>query len=263
MFELNVIKFNEQPVVDSREVAKIVGKEHKTLMRDIRTYINYLNESKIVPVDFFIESNYTDIKGEIRPCYLITKKGCEMVANKMTGAKGVTFTALYVNVFNEMENKLATTISEKDLLALKVLNATDSVERLTALSDYTECVKKPLLDTIHQQADTIDKQAPKVELANKRLALNGCCSITDANKTFNLKQGQLIKFARTMGMIHQTRNEVNKKGERYFKIYSKDGEHSQIGITEDGLTWIKDNLFNIQLIKLTRKSSKPQPKSLF
>lgn len=33
MFELNVIKFNEQPVVDSREVAKVIGKNHADLMR--------------------------------------------------------------------------------------------------------------------------------------------------------------------------------------------------------------------------------------
>ncbi len=44
-------------------------------------------------VDFFILSTYQDSKGETRPCYLLTKKGCDMVANKMTGEKGVLFTA--------------------------------------------------------------------------------------------------------------------------------------------------------------------------
>jgi hypothetical protein len=37
------------------------------------------------------------------PCYLINKPGCEMVANKLTGEKGVLFTAAYVAKFNEME----------------------------------------------------------------------------------------------------------------------------------------------------------------
>ncbi|MCD7800937.1 MAG: Rha family transcriptional regulator [Ruminococcus sp.] len=93
-------------VLDSRNVAEAVGKTHAKLMRDIRTYEEYLNEAKIGSVEFFIESEYTDNKGETRPCYLITKKGCEMIANKMTGKKGVVFTAQYVNAFHDMEDML-------------------------------------------------------------------------------------------------------------------------------------------------------------
>ena len=37
------------------------------------------------------------------PCYLLSKMGCEMVANKLTGEKGILFTAAYVKRFNEME----------------------------------------------------------------------------------------------------------------------------------------------------------------
>ena len=54
--------------IDSREVAEMVGKEHSKLMRDIRGYIENLNESKIGLVDFFNESTYVDKKGETRPC---------------------------------------------------------------------------------------------------------------------------------------------------------------------------------------------------
>lgn len=92
--------------VDSREVAIAVGKDHSKLLRDIRTYCEYLNESKIGLVDFFIESNYKDNKGEERPSYLITKKGCDMIANKMTGQKGVVFTAMYVNAFHDMHEHI-------------------------------------------------------------------------------------------------------------------------------------------------------------
>ncbi len=74
----------------------MVEKRHADLLRDIETYIGYLeesNERKIASVDFFIESTYVDAKGETRKCYLVTKMGCEMIANKLTGAKGVMFTA--------------------------------------------------------------------------------------------------------------------------------------------------------------------------
>lgn len=106
MKELKLTNLNGTEVVDSRQVAEAVGKEHSKLLRDIRTYCDYLNESKIGLVDFFIESTYNDGKGEERPCYLCTRKGCEMIANKLTGKKGVTFTALYVNAFHEMESKI-------------------------------------------------------------------------------------------------------------------------------------------------------------
>lgn len=52
-------------------------------------------------------STYIDSKGETRPCYLITKKGCDMIANKLTGEKGVLFTAAYVTAFEAMKRELA------------------------------------------------------------------------------------------------------------------------------------------------------------
>ncbi|EPH89662.1 phage regulatory protein [Enterococcus faecalis] len=101
------IQMNQlKQTLTSNEVAEMIGKKHSELMKDIRRYIGYLNEGKIPPVDFFIESTYQDSKNEIRPNYLLTKQGCEMVSNKLTGAKGVQFTARYVSRFNQMEDKL-------------------------------------------------------------------------------------------------------------------------------------------------------------
>lgn len=95
---------SKQQVIDSRDVAKMIGKAHKNLIRDIDRYINDISTgSKLSPLDFFIESSYKDAKGEVRKCYLLTKKGCEFVANKLTGRKGTIFTATYVSLFNEYE----------------------------------------------------------------------------------------------------------------------------------------------------------------
>lgn len=77
----------------SLEVANMIGKEHKYLMRDIRRYTNQMNQTKISPVDFFAESTYIDAKGEERPCFNVTRKGYEFIANKLTGQKSTKFTA--------------------------------------------------------------------------------------------------------------------------------------------------------------------------
>lgn len=96
----------EPLVLDGRDVAEMMGKKHAHLMRDIKGYVEILNESNFGLSDFFVQNTYQDTTGRTLPCYLLTKKGCDMVANKMTGAKGVLFTATYVTRFEEMENQL-------------------------------------------------------------------------------------------------------------------------------------------------------------
>ena len=96
---------SSKQTIESREVAEMVGKNHKELLRDIRTMIDYLGESIIAPSDFFITSYYVDAQNKNRPCFLLTKQGCEMVGNKLTGKKGTLFTAKYVVKFNEMESE--------------------------------------------------------------------------------------------------------------------------------------------------------------
>lgn len=88
----------------STEVAEMVEKEHKYLMRDIKRYSNQMVGAKISPTSFWSENTYIDLQGKERPCYLVTKKGCEFIAHKMTGAKGTVFTARYINRFHEMED---------------------------------------------------------------------------------------------------------------------------------------------------------------
>lgn len=104
---------------DSREVAKLTGKRHDHLVRDIDSYVNIINQNPKLGADehlgqnpkldsdnFFVESSYTAGTGKAYKCYLLTKKGCDMVANKMTGEKGILFTATYVDKFYEMEHQL-------------------------------------------------------------------------------------------------------------------------------------------------------------
>lgn len=124
MDDLQVITHNGVEAVDSRDVARMVERNHKELLRDIRGYIDIMeksNERKIAPVDFFIPSAYKDSKGEARPCYLLTKKGCDMVANKMTGEKGVLFTAAYVTAFEKMRENLTRALPRDFPTALRML----------------------------------------------------------------------------------------------------------------------------------------------
>lgn len=115
-----VFEYKGKLVADSRDVAPFAEKDHAHLLRDIRRYVKvmeqfseskigladtmnkHLTDNKFVVSDYFIEATYIDEQGKTRPCFYCTEMGCEMVAHKMTGDKGIIFTAQYVKAFHAM-----------------------------------------------------------------------------------------------------------------------------------------------------------------
>lgn len=119
----------------SMEVAEMVEKNHRDLMRSIKRYSRYIEEAntsldavkndaitkensldernfaliseKVDLQEFWTESTYVDELNRNKPCYNITKKGCEFIAHKCTGKKGTVFTARYINRFHEMEQEIS------------------------------------------------------------------------------------------------------------------------------------------------------------
>ena len=99
-------------VIDSREVAEMMGRTHSDIMKMIQGSGKNLG---IIPVllkgnfhvsEYFIESSFKDASGKSNKCYFVTKLGCEMLGNKQQGEKGILFTAKYVERFNEYEKRL-------------------------------------------------------------------------------------------------------------------------------------------------------------
>ena len=132
-----------EQTLDSREVAEMLGKEHKNLVRDIRSYVEELSllkiqESdsrlKIEPSDFFQKSSYVK-RGKEYPCFKITKKGCEFTAHKLTGIKGTEFTAMYINRFHDMEDVIKEGIPQ---------NTATRPERLSSVNMMVKNVKEAL-----------------------------------------------------------------------------------------------------------------------
>lgn len=109
--ELSILERNGQLYTSSRDVSIFVGKRHDHLLRDIERYITALSKAgkgapKIGVSDFFRPSSYVSEQGKELPCYLITRKGCDMIAHKLTGDKGIWFTAAYIDRFYEYEQAL-------------------------------------------------------------------------------------------------------------------------------------------------------------
>ncbi|MHC5407297.1 Rha family transcriptional regulator [Listeria seeligeri] len=98
-----IVDQNKSPEINSREVAKMIERSHSEVLKDIRRFIGYLAGGEIHLGEYFRESRYTDANNQERPCFGVTRKGCEMLANKLTGRKGVLFTAAYIDKFHKME----------------------------------------------------------------------------------------------------------------------------------------------------------------
>ena len=136
MEQLQIIKQGGTLMVDSREVSKMIGKRHDHLIRDIEGYVSILNQTPNLGADqFFIENSYTAGTGKCYKHYLLTRKGCDMVANKMTGEKGVLFTAVYVTKFEEMEKELSKPNSTK-LLLQTALEHEEKIESIQSDVNY-------------------------------------------------------------------------------------------------------------------------------
>ena len=109
---------NEQgeliPVLDSREVARMMEKDHRDIIdyiegnknRGVISIAEVLLRQDVPVSDYFIESSYLTNNNTKYKCYLITKKGCELLGNKQQGEKGILFSIAYVERFNEMEKEL-------------------------------------------------------------------------------------------------------------------------------------------------------------
>ena len=128
---MNELMINKRvETIESIEVAKMMDKEHKEIM----WMIDGNKKRGIVGIkptielsadlhlsDYFIKNTYKDSMNRNKKCYSVTKMGCELLANKLTGEKGILFSARYVKRFNEMQNVINNTpmISSKEIQEFK------------------------------------------------------------------------------------------------------------------------------------------------
>lgn len=206
MTQLQLINEHGKIYADSRQVAEMIGKDHAMLMRSIRNYEEILATAKLQAPDFFIKSSYLDNQGKRRPCYNLTRKGCDMVANKLTGAKGILFTAEYVTRFEEMEKQLQT--------QSQLPNFNDPVASARAWADAMEAKQKALLELKEAQ--------PKIEFAEAIQASNESISVSTFAKI--LKQNgidtgerRLYEYLRNHGYLCSSTKQHNLPRQLYME----------------------------------------------
>lgn len=207
MTQLQLINEHGKIYADSRQVAEMIGKRHADLMRSIDGYVEVLGQNaKLRSDNFFVKSSYQAGTGKTYPCYKLTRKGCDMVANKLTGAKGILFTAEYVTRFEEMEKQLQT----QQLLP----NFNDPVASARAWADAMEAKQKALLELKEAQ--------PKIEFAEAIQASNESISVSTFAKL--LKQNgidtgerRLYEYLRNHGYLCSSAKQHNLPRQLYME----------------------------------------------
>lgn len=207
MTQLQLINEHGKIYADSRQVAEMIGKRHDHLMRSIDGYVEVLGQNPKLGADnFFVKSSYQAGTGKTYPCYKLTRKGCDMVANKLTGAKGILFTAEYVTRFEEMEKQLQT----QQLLP----NFNDPVASARAWADAMEAKQKALLELKEAQ--------PKIEFAEAIQASNESISVSTFAKI--LKQNgidtgerRLYEYLRNHGYLCSSAKQHNLPRQLYME----------------------------------------------
>lgn len=240
-------------VTDSRVVAEVVGKRHDHLIRDIKKYVAVLDENPNLGThNFFIEHSYKSAQNKEMPCYLLTKKGCDMVANKLTGEKGILFTATYVTRFEEMESELKT----KEVVHSYMID--DPIKRAEKwIEEHKEKEKltlenKELAVEINYKSNVIQGFSDEITLAEKRQILNqvirkGGVEITQARWTLLYKNYE-AKHHINLRIQSKNYNEKNKP-----KLKGKLDYIDKVRNDVDGLYEIACKLFESDIKKLTNE----------
>ena len=186
------------PVIDSREVARMMGKPHKEILIYIEGkghtigILPTLQGEQLTTTDYFIESSYIADNGTKCRCYLCTRMGCDLLATRQKGEKGILFCAKYVERFNAMEKELESKsehkypeITEKQQCILAIYDggasAVTASKRLVEIE--VQQATAPLKGTIaEQQAELTQSKAELTEKTEFIDDINDCFTFTQVSQ---------------------------------------------------------------------------------
>ena len=192
---MNELQTNDKIIatIPSYEVAKMMERRHSDVLR-------MLEGSKkpkvigIIPVieenvelhlsDYFIKSTYKTSQNKEVICYECTQMGCDMLANKMTGEKGILFTAKYVKRFREMTeyiNNQVPKLTERDNAILNIINSKDDLTKALAIREFENIVTEPLIEEI----DNLKELNNKLKTF---IGKDGLIDVDTFSKTLNIKE---------------------------------------------------------------------------
>jgi len=166
---------NEQVVTDSRKVAEVFEKEHKSVLRSI----NEILAAQNCAAKFFYETTYEN-RGKQYPMYLMNRDGFSLLVMGFTGAKAMQWKIKYIEAFNEMERQLKEQPKSQIDILVESAKALQRQEReLARLRLDTEEIRKEQkiqssrIDTLNGVCTKGTKRQKLVAMVQAYAAKNG------------------------------------------------------------------------------------------
>lgn len=253
--------------IPSTEVAKMMDRPHAKVLvmlegsekpKVIGIIPTLLRDASSSVSDYFIESSYK-VPGNNKTykCYECTKMGCELLANKMTGERGILFTAKYVKRFNEMEQY----IKEQNTPSYMIENPVERAKRW--ILEYQE--KEKLQIENQQQTQAIEEMTPKADYFDALVDNNLLTNIRDTAKQLHIKQTAFTKWLIENNFCYRdVRGKIKPYADKmeYFELkeFTTDWGHSD---TQTLITPRGKEAFRLLLSKeLQKKNVKSKKKGL-
>ena len=180
-----------QETMSSLEIAGITGKAHSNVMRDIRSLLEQgVNQINFEAVE------YTDKKGEKRPCYNLTKKGCLILASGYDAKLREKIIDRWEELETEKRNggfQVPTSFKEALLLAAHQQELIEQQQRQIEQKQ----------ETISLQQAELQKSAPKVSYYDTTLQSVNTLTSTQVAKQIGLDAEKLHKKLKEAGVLYR------------------------------------------------------------
>ncbi|ENY9643381.1 Rha family transcriptional regulator [Campylobacter coli] len=164
--EVNLNIKENKVFINSLDLAKVFNKNHKDVLETTKNQPqNDFTESN------FILSTYKDKKGELRPCYNLTRDGFSLLVMGFTGEKAYKWKIEFIKAFNEMEKRLRNIEYEKhDKLAFRQSLGYKS-QLKQQKEKYENKIKALKYDLEHKKELSFKRKLSKEELLELRKIL--------------------------------------------------------------------------------------------
>ena len=235
-------KVNTVETIPSYEVANMMERPHWKVLNMIEGkakevgIIDVLTDNDFVVSDYFIESYYKDESGKTNKSYECTKLGCDLLANKMTGKKGILFSARYVKKFNQMQeviqnNTAIATISD------------EAIKRIT----------EPFYLIAQQQAETLN-EIKRINLDQEKRIAKLEKKEEEKAKQMQQQMVKQLEEAPTLTEVGIKNNEAKKRSDFEHKVLTAIKRDPQKSLSRSNVA----HLFpiNIQVFNIMTKELK-------
>ncbi len=181
---------------------QVTGKQHNHLMRDIRKMEpawEKVNGSKFGLVD------YRDAKGELRPCYSLTKTECLYVATKFNDEARAKLVLRWKELEEQEQKRQAQPMSDMEVLCRAVLISDKRIKELTAM---------------------VEEMAPKADYCDEVLDSVSCFTMTQVAKELEMSVHELTRMLMERKVIYYQSGQYMLYVDYAHRGYAKNRSHS-------------------------------------